>query len=101
MDGFAHSLFLLTNSHSSGFLLGRVMTEFEPYKAFQLPLVKGSTITVISETTPDGWTKGIDEHGQMGFYPTDHVRIIPFSSKIPFNVPKVQEKDLLEITSQL
>lgn len=81
--------------------MGRVVTEFEPYKAFQLPLVKGSTITVISETTPDGWTKGIDEHGQMGFYPTDHVRIIPFSSKIPFNVPKIQEKDLLEITSQL
>lgn len=32
---------LLTSACTLGYLLGRVMTEFEPFKAFQLPLVKG------------------------------------------------------------
>ena len=32
---------LLTSARSLGYLLGRVITEFEPFKAFQLPLVKG------------------------------------------------------------
>jgi len=66
------------------FKMARVMVDFIPEKSFQLPLVRGDVITVIAESTPDGWSKGMDVTGQCGFYPTDHVRILTLSSKVQF-----------------
>lgn len=75
-----------------GFVLGRVMVDFEPVKAFQLPLKTGDIITIVAASPePHGWSKAIDESGQCGFYPTDHVRIIEYSKKIPFFVPMAEE----------
>lgn len=46
------------------FCLGRVMTDFEPVKSFQLPLRKGDIITIVA-VSPEasGWSKAFDETG--------------------------------------
>lgn len=85
---FNYSIFAARTSPSvldmNHFKMARVMVDFTPEKAFQLPLVRGDVITVIAESTPDGWSKGIDSSGQCGFYPADHVRILTLSSKVQF-----------------
>jgi hypothetical protein len=46
------------------FVMGRVMVDFEPVKAFQLSLKRGALITVVTRSPElNGWSKAIDESG--------------------------------------
>lgn len=88
-------LFVYYNMHADsdaryvylGSSKARALFDYVAQATNQLSLQKGKTYDLSHYGGPGGWSKGTDEFGRSGFFPSDYVELVKSSPVLPPSAP--------------
>jgi len=63
-------------SNNSGYSQARALYDYTSEEATDLPLVQGELIDVVQHDDGSGWTKGSNQSGQVGIFPTSYIQYL-------------------------